>query len=97
MAVVGSMVAEQELSLSSFLHDDEDATVNHQIDVRPQDIDDLDGTLHDDILGNIDEESVLCQHGVQVAHGIVVLAGEEVVAHPLPLPKGVELMCIVFQ
>ena len=87
MAVVGSMVAEQELSLGAFLHDDEDAAVNHQIDVRPQDIDDLDGTLHHDILGNIDEKSVLCQHGIQVADGIVVLASEEVVAHPLPLHK----------
>ena len=59
VAVVGSMVAEEELCLSTLVEDDEYAAVHHKVDIRAEDIDDLNATISLGVLGNIDEESVL--------------------------------------
>ena len=76
MAVVGSMIAEEQFQYGSLLDDDEHAAVDHQVDIGTQDIDDLDGALHLDAFGDIDEQTVLREHGVEGGDGIAVSMGE---------------------
>ena len=79
VAVVSSMVAEQEFHLSALFHDNQYPTVHHQVHVRTQDIDYLDGTLHLHVLGHIDIQAVLRQHRVQVSGSVVVLPSQHVI------------------
>ena len=72
MAVVGGMVAEEQFDFGSLLHDDQHAAVDHQVDIRAQDIDDLNRTVYFGVFGDIHHESVLGQHGVQGRGSIAV-------------------------
>ena len=72
LAVVGSMVTEQQFGFSALLHDDEHATVHHERHVRAQDVDDLYGAVHLHAPLHIDEQTILCQHGVEGCYAILV-------------------------
>ena len=80
VAVIGSVVAEQELRLGTLLHHDQHAAVHHQVDIRTQNVDDLDGSVQHHSLGHIDKQTILRQHRVQVGHGVIVLSCQAVVA-----------------
>ena len=82
VAVVGSMVAEEELCLSSLLQHDEHTAVYHQIDVGAQDVDNLNGALHLHVLGHIDEQAVLRQECVQGRNAVLVGLGNLGVVFP---------------
>ena len=79
VAVVGGMVAEEQLHLSTLLHHDEHAAVDHQVDIAAQNIDDLHSTADINMTGNIHQQPVLRQHGVQITDGGLVLACQPVV------------------
>ena len=85
MQVVGRMVAEQQRHRATFFSHDEHTPVHHERGACPlpfsrrkggkrslQDVDDLDSPVDDDTSGHIDEQSVLCKHGVQAAYSIIV-------------------------
>ena len=80
------MVAKQHLNLCTLFEHNQYTTVYHQVNVRAQDVDDLNGTVYLDVLGHIDIKAILCQHGVEVSnsivgvssHTIVILAGGKV-------------------
>ena len=80
MAVVGSMVTEQQRHLTTLFSNDKHATIHHKrsrtilsiLKRRFQDIDDLNGPIDDYATRHIDEKSVLGQHSVQTSDGIAV-------------------------
>ena len=69
------MITEKEFCLGTLLHDDKHTTVYHEINVGTKDIDNLNGTVDFDILGNINEKTVLCQHRVQSRDSILMSGG----------------------
>ena len=73
ITVVGRMVAEEHLELCALIQDNQHTTIHHQVDIASQDIDDLDGTIDLNVLGNIDIEAILSQHRVQVGGGVTSL------------------------
>ena len=70
------MVAEEHLYFCPFFEDNEHTTVDHQVDIAPKDIDNLNGTIHLHILGHIDQHAVLGKHGVEGCYGILSGLGE---------------------
>ena len=85
MQVVGRMVAEQQRHRATFFCHDEHTPVHHERGPYPlslprrkgskrslQDVDDLDSPVNDDTSGHIDEQPILCKHGVQTADRIIV-------------------------
>ena len=85
VAVVGGMVAEEHFQLSPFLQDDQYTTVHHEVwSVECgvwsvggfQDVDDLYGPFNHHAFGHIDIQSVLCQHGIQIRHRIMILGSQ---------------------
>ncbi len=87
VAVVGGMIAEEHLQLSPLLQDDQYTTVYHEVwsvecGVRSeigrgfQDVDDLYGPINHYPFGDIDIQSVLCQHGIQIRHRIMILGSQ---------------------
>lgn len=80
--VVGSMVAEEELGFRTFLEDNEHTSVDHQVDIRTEDVDHLHGAFHLYVLRHIDEKSVLCQHRVQCRYGIGFCVGNTAIVLP---------------
>ena len=76
IAVVDGMVAEEDFGLSSVLQHDEQATVDHQVNVGTQDIDNLQRALDDGVFGNVDEQSVLGEHRVQGIQPVLAAAGQ---------------------
>ena len=75
-AVVGSMVAEEELDFRMVFYHNEYTAVDHQINVGAQDVDDLHGLIDHHALGHIDEQAVLGQHGVEGSDAIVFGLGQ---------------------
>ena len=71
VAVVGRVVTEEKLGLSALIHNDEHTAVDHQVDIGAENIDHLDGTLHLDTFGHMDEQAILSQHGVEGGNGVV--------------------------
>ena len=79
LAVVSGMVAKQELRLSTFFQYDEYSAVYHEVDITAKDIDDLNGTVDHHTFGYIDIKTILCQHGIQGCHGIIIVLCQSVV------------------
>ena len=75
-AFVGSMVAEKQLSLRSFVKNDEHTAVDHQIDIGTKNVYHLYGALHLHVARHINEQPVLGQHCVERSHGIGICAGD---------------------
>ena len=80
--VIGSMVAEEELSLSTLFHHDEHTTVHHQINIRTENIDDLNSSLYLYILWNINQQAILCQECIQCGDAIFIGFGNLSVVFP---------------
>ena len=80
--VIGCMVAEEELSLSTLFHDDENTSVYHQINIRTENIDDLNSSLYLYILWNINQQAILCQECIQCRDAIFVGFGNLSVVFP---------------
>ena len=80
--VIGCMVAEEELSLSTLFHDDENTSVYHQINIRTENIDDLNSSLYLYILWNINQQAILCQECIQCGDAIFVGFGNLSVVSP---------------
>ena len=80
--VIGCMVAEEELSLSTLFHDDENTAVYHQIYIRTENIDDLNGSLYLYILWNINQQAILCQECIQCGDAIFVGFGNLGIVFP---------------
>ena len=80
--VIGCMVAEEELSLSTLFHHDEYTAVYHQIYIRTENIDDLNGSLYLYILWNINQQAILCQECIQCGDAIFVGFGNLSVVFP---------------
>ena len=85
MQVVGRMVAEQQRHRATFFCNNEHTPVHHERGPYPlslisgkggkrslQDVDDLNSPVDDDTSGHIDEQPILCKHGVQTAYSIIV-------------------------
>ena len=70
--VIGCMVAEEELSLSTLFHHDEHTAVYHQIYIRTENIDDLNGSLHLHVLWYVDKQAILCQECIQCRDAIFI-------------------------
>ena len=70
--VIGCMVAEEELSLSTLFHHDEYTSVYHQINIRTENIDDLNSSLYLYILWNINQQAILCQECIQCGDAIFI-------------------------
>ena len=60
---------------SVLAHDDEQTALHHHVERGIEDVDQLDGTLGDDTVGNIDEQAVLHQQAVE-RHGGVAHLGQ---------------------
>lgn len=58
--------------LSTLVEDDEYAAVHHKVDIRAENIDDLNATISLGVLGNIDEESVLSKHRVEGCYCVLI-------------------------
>ena len=80
--VIGCMVAEEELSLSTLFHDDENTAVHHQIYIRTENIDDLNGSLHLHVLWYVDKQAILCQECIQCRDAIFIGFGNLSVVFP---------------
>ena len=80
--VIGSMVAEEELGLSTLFHHDEHTTIHHQIYIRTKDIDDLYGTLYLYVLWNIDKQAILCEESIQCGDAIFIGFGNLSIVFP---------------
>ena len=80
--VIGCMVAEEELSLSTLFHDDEYTSVYHQIYIRTENIDDLNGSLYLYILWNINQQAILCQKCIQCRDAIFIGFGNLGIVFP---------------
>ena len=72
VSVVNSMITEKELSLSSFFQYYQHTTVNHHINIRTKDIDNLNSTINLHILWNINKQTILRKHSVQRSNSILV-------------------------
>ena len=72
LAVIGGMVAEKELGIGAFLHDDEHTTVYHQVYRRAQDVYHLHRLVYNDILLDVHQQSVLCQHCIESGDAVLV-------------------------
>ncbi len=59
MTVVSGVVAEEQLSFCSLVHDDKHATVHHEVDIGAEDIHHLDTAVHLHVLRHMDKETVL--------------------------------------
>ena len=80
--VIGCMVAEEELSLSTLFHHDEYTAVYHQIYIRTENIDDLNSSLYLYILWNINQQAILCQECIQCGDAIFIGFGNLSVVFP---------------
>ena len=80
--VIGCMVAEEELSLSTLFHHDENTAVYHQINIRTENIDDLNGSLHLHVLWYVDKQAILCQECIQCGDAIFIDFGNLSVVFP---------------
>ena len=80
--VIGSMIAEEELSLSTLFHHDEHTTVYHQIYIRTKNIDYLNGSLHLHVLWNINQQAILRQKSIQCGDAIFIGFGNLSVVFP---------------
>ena len=80
--VIGCMVTEEELSLSTLFHHDEYTSVYHQINIRTENIDDLNSSLYLYILWNINQQAILCQECIQCGDAIFVGFGNLSVVFP---------------
>ena len=65
MAVICRMVAKQDAGLCPFLHHNKYPAVDHQVDISPQDVHHLNGTVDYHIFRDIDKQAVLYQHRIQ--------------------------------
>ena len=66
------MVAEKELGIGAFLHDDEHTAVYHQVYRRAQNVYHLHRLVYYDILLHIHQQSVLRQHCVESGDAVLV-------------------------
>ena len=66
------MVAEEELGVGALLHHDEHTTIDHEVYVGTEDVDDLHRSVHHHILLYVNEESVLCQHCVESGDAVLI-------------------------
>ena len=80
--IIGSMIAEEELSLSTLFHHDEHTSVYHQINIRTENIDDLNGSLYLYILWNINQQAILCQECIQCRDAIFIGFGNLGIVFP---------------
>ena len=76
LAVIGGMVTEKQLHLCPRLDNDQHPAVDHQVHIRPQNIDYLDGTVHLDIPRNVHEQAILRQHRIESRYGIGIRMGD---------------------
>ena len=65
------MVACKDAGLRIVLHDDEHTAIGHEIDIGTQYVDQLNGLLHHYTFGDVDEEAILCQQGVEGGDSIL--------------------------
>ena len=75
VAVVGSMVAEQELSFRALLHNDKHTAVYHKVHIRAEDVYHLYSLFYLHILRYIHHQTILRQHGVKGSNSIVASIG----------------------
>ena len=80
--IIGSMIAEEELSLSTLFHHDEHTAVYHQIYIRTENIDDLNGSLHLHVLWYVDKQAILCQECIQCRDAIFIGFGNLGIVFP---------------
>ena len=72
LAVVGSMVAEEELSISTFFHNNQHTTVYHQVYRRAQNVYHLYSLVNYNILLYVHQQSILCQHCIESGDAVLV-------------------------
>ena len=93
LLVVGSMVAEEELCVGALLHHDEHAAVHHHSHVRAQDVDNLHGLVDNDVALDVNEQTVLRQHGVECSHGVFVALRQTCVVLSHKLGVSLRILC----
>ena len=87
------MIAEQHFYFGTLFEYNQYATVHHQVGhymLRVlwgglQDVNHLNGAIHLHVLGHVNQQSVLCQHGVECCNGILTSLSQlgVVLAHQL--------------
>ena len=72
VVIVGalSVVTHQQFDASILAHDDEQAALHHHVEGGIENIDQLDGTLGDNTIGDIDKQAVLHQQAVECHGGV---------------------------
>ena len=80
--IIGSMIAEEELSLSTLFHHDEYTSVYHQINIRTENIDDLNSSLYLHVLWYVDKQAILGQECIQCGDAIFIGFGNLSVVFP---------------
>ena len=63
--IIYAMITHQQMCFSTLLHNHQDTTVGHQIDIATEDIDQLDRTFHMDSLRHIQHKTVLGQKRIE--------------------------------
>ena len=74
--LVHRVVAHQQAGLCAVLQDDEHAAVHQQGHVAAQDVDELDGLLHDDAAGDVEQHAVLGKGGVEGGQPVARRVGQ---------------------
>ena len=69
--IVHRMVANEHTGLCSVFKHDEQTTVHHEVDIRTEDIYQLDGLVNDYSLRHIKQETILCKGSIESRNGIL--------------------------
>ena len=79
LLMVGGMVGNDDISLGTFLHQDEYASVDHRILLALESIVDLYGVLGLDTLRYVYEQGINGKHGIESHHGILLVGNTIVI------------------